>query len=84
MYELPTVHQAHSPSLVKSCLILTTTLRTLHRRELKLIWGLPKWRYTCHCRRRKRRGFHPLEEDMATHARILAWRIPWTEESGRL
>ena len=21
----------------------------------------------------------PLEEGMATHARILAWRIPWTE-----
>ena len=26
----------------------------------------------------------PLEEGMATHASILAWRIPWTEESGRL
>ena len=26
----------------------------------------------------------PLEEDMATHSRILAWRIPWTEEPGRL
>ena len=25
----------------------------------------------------------PLEE-MATHSRILAWRIPWTEESGGL
>ena len=22
----------------------------------------------------------PLEEDMATHSSILAWRIPWTEE----
>ena len=22
----------------------------------------------------------PLEEEMATHSRILAWRIPWTEE----
>ena len=21
----------------------------------------------------------PLEEDMATHSSILAWRIPWTE-----
>jgi len=21
----------------------------------------------------------PLEEEMATHSRILAWRIPWTE-----
>ena len=26
----------------------------------------------------------PLEEEMATHASILAWRIPWTEESGGL
>ena len=25
----------------------------------------------------------PLEEEMATHARILAWKIPWTEEPGR-
>ena len=24
----------------------------------------------------------PLEEEVATHSRILAWRIPWTEESG--
>ena len=26
----------------------------------------------------------PLEEEMATHSRNLAWRIPWTEEPGRL
>ena len=26
----------------------------------------------------------PLEEGMATHSSILAWEIPWTEESGRL
>ena len=26
----------------------------------------------------------PLEEEMATHSSILAWRIPWTEESGGL
>ena len=26
----------------------------------------------------------PLEEEMETHASILAWRIPWTEEPGRL
>ena len=26
----------------------------------------------------------PLEEGLATHSRILAWRIPWTEESGGL
>ena len=26
----------------------------------------------------------PLEQGMATHSSILAWRIPWTEESGGL
>ena len=26
----------------------------------------------------------PLEEKMATHSSILAWKIPWTEESGGL
>ena len=26
----------------------------------------------------------PLEEKMATHSSILAWRIPWTEEPGAL
>ena len=49
---------------------------------------------TCQCRKHKRRGFEPwvrslgqddpLEEEMATHSSILAWRIPRTEERGRL
>ena len=26
----------------------------------------------------------PLEKGMATHSRIHAWRIPWTEKPGRL
>ena len=26
----------------------------------------------------------PLEKGMATHSSILAWEIPWIEESGRL
>ena len=26
----------------------------------------------------------PLEEGMATHSSMLSWRIPWTEEPGRL
>ena len=26
----------------------------------------------------------PLEKGMATHSKILAWRIPWTEEPGGL
>ena len=40
-------------------------------------------------RRHKRCSFilgweDPVEEGMATHSSILAWRIPWTEEPGRL
>ena len=48
----------------------------------------------CQCRRLKRHGFEtrvqslgqedPLEEEMATHFSILAWKIPWTEEPGGL
>ena len=29
-------------------------------------------------------GEDPLENRMATHSRTLAWKIPWTEEPGRL
>ena len=26
----------------------------------------------------------PLEEEMATHSSVLAWKIPWTEQPGGL
>ena len=26
----------------------------------------------------------PLEKEMATHSSTLAWKVPWTEEPGRL
>ena len=26
----------------------------------------------------------PLDEEMATHSSILAWEMPWKEETGRL
>ena len=29
-------------------------------------------------------GEDPLEKKIAIHSSILAWRIPWTEEPGRL
>ena len=46
--------------------------------------------FSCQCRRRKRHGARslvwedPLEEGTATHSRILAGRIPRTEEPGGL
>ena len=30
------------------------------------------------------RSGNPLKESMAAHSRILAWRVPWTEEPGGL
>ena len=44
----------------------------------------------CQCRRHKEAQVwslvweDPLEEGIATHSSILAWRIPWTEEPGGL
>ena len=32
----------------------------------------------------RRNHSHALEKEMAMHSSVLAWRIPWTEESGRL
>ena len=29
-------------------------------------------------------GFNLLEKEMETHSSILAWKIPWKEEPGRL
>ena len=46
---------------------------------------------TCQCRKHNRCGWvwtlgweDPLEKSIAIHSIILAWRIPWTEESGGL
>ena len=53
--------------------------------------GLPRWlggkESACQSRRRKSNlciGQIPLQKEMATHSSILAWEIPWTEESGGL
>ena len=45
--------------------------------------------HACQCRRHETRvrslgQKDPLEESMATHSSMLAWRIPWTEEPGGL
>ena len=62
-----------------------------------LINGLPRWlsgiEPTCQCRRHRRWRLVPWVGKIPwkrawthtrTHSRILAWRIPWTEETGRL
>ena len=52
--------------------------------------GLPRWlsgkESTRQCKKHKRPlgQKDPLEEEMTAHSSILAWKTPWTEESGRL
>ena len=56
--------------------------------------GLPRWlsgkESACQCKRGRRCRLNPLvgkillEEEMATHSSILAWKIPWIEERDRL
>ena len=35
-------------------------------------------------KKKKKKEEDPLEKGMATFSSILAWKIPWTEEPGRL
>ena len=55
------------------------------RLEFKLIWGFPDGSdgKECACNVGDPRE-NTLEKGMATHSNILAWRISWTEEPGRL
>ena len=52
----------------------------------RLPWGLGDKEPACQCRRCSSIPGQkdPLEEEMATHSRILAWEIPWTKEPGGL
>ena len=52
---------------------------------------LPRWLHdkesAWQCRKYKKRSLgqeDPLEDEMATHSSILAWKSPWTEKPGRL
>ena len=63
--------------------IFIVALCTIARASLKtqLVKNLPAMQET----RVQSLGLEdPLEKEMATHSSILAWRIPWTEEPGRL
>ena len=48
-----------------------------------VLWNLLSWE-TQEMQIRSLGWEDPLEEEMATHSRILAWEIPWTEEHGGL
>ena len=59
---------------------------TLYRASQVAQWGknLPAMQETQEWQVTSPGQGDPLEEGMATHFSILAWRIPWTKEPGRL
>ena len=53
--------------------------------SVMLPWCLSDKESACQFRRvQSLGGEDPLEKEMATHSSILAWKLPWTEEPGRL
>ena len=66
------------PHPEKSVLAYTSTWASLVVQRLKRLPA--KWEIRVRSLGRE----DPLEKEMATHSSILAWRIPWTEEAGRL
>ena len=83
-----------SSALHLLCTLFLLLLHQLHFRAsditylLQSIWGFPHGTSgkepSCQWRRPKRHRLDRLEEGLATHSRILAWKIPWTEEPGGL
>ena len=69
--------------------ILKTHLKSLiHRDEGEWLSLVAQWLRICPPMQeiwvRSLGQEDPLEKEMATHASILAWRIPWTEEADKL
>ena len=56
--------------------------RNIQRRKDDLFnkWCWENWSTTC----KRKKLEHFLEKAMAAHSSTLAWKIPWTEEPGRL
>ena len=57
----------------------------MHRYCVTLVAQIVKCRPAMRETRVRSLGWEdPLEKEMAPHSSILAWKIPWTEEPGRL
>ena len=70
----PPLSQGPRPAFVKTSYTLTSLVAQMVKR-LPAVWEA-RVRYLV--------WEDPLEKEMATHSSILAWKIPWTEEPGRL
>ena len=67
----------------QACRVLSTpsALPTLRHRELySMSCDKPEWKRIW----KKNAHVKRVEKEMATHASVLSWEIPWTEEPGRL
>ena len=80
-----TVHSGNTQTLI--------TILKIFKHAYVQSWGFPGGtsdkQPACQCRRQEIQVWSldqedPLEKGMETHSKILAWRIPWTEEPGRL
>ena len=71
----------HSETL---CMCQGLLLGPSHTLRASLAAKVKNWPLMKETQVRFMRQEDPLEKEMTTHSSILAWRIPWTEEPGRL
>ena len=72
-------------SIVSFRKILTNLVQGIHPNRASLVAQMVKRLPTMRETQARSLGREdPLEKEMATHSSTLAWKIPWTEELGRL
>ena len=75
------VHSVHQARGVRAHLIMPLPSSSLASPVAQRVKDLPlMWETQV----RSLGGEDPLEEEMATHSSVLAWKTPWTEEPGGL
>ena len=68
------------PDIMNNADLLVNIITEYSRLVAQMVKCLPTVRET----RVQSWGWDLLEKGMVTHSSILAWKIPWTEEPGRL
>ena len=90
LYILKSIHSTICKLIVFICFYLNIIHTYTHTcMYMGFPGGASSREPACQCMRRKRCRFNPspedhLEKGMLTHSSILAWKILWTEEPGRL
>ena len=78
------VHNVQSQPSTQTLLVFAFTSSKLGFPDGPVVKNLPAMQETQETQFRSLGWEGPLEEGTATHSSILAWRIPWAEEPGRL